>query len=908
METTTTNVRSTMDAKADKSVTNVDDNEASASMTVIKRDGSIEPLLPQKMLNRLRNVLASSISNDSYEQRLCRIVNRVVSGLPTRVKTSDIDDQLAACTANLAIEHPDYGRLSSSIALDNYCRNVPQNFHEYLEIAHTEDLICDELYRLCLANMRQLMKILNSVRRIDLSFCGLRTLQNGYLLRRRHGGQCFEHPKFMYLRIALQLFQNDMNNVYRFFRCLCTNYVTVASPIIFSSGSAKHSLQMASCFVLPVEDDSIDGMYATLRKQALLMKNLGGIGLSVSNVRCRGSSVHGFNGKASGVVNFLRVINSSCQHISQGGGKRAGALAAYLEPWHGEILDFLKMRRVDGPEEMKARQIFYGLWIPDEFMRRVRDDREWSLMCPHNSPGLDAVYGREFDELYRSYETQGKYLRRLPARELLAEIVKSMIEMGNPYVMFKDHVNVKSNQQNIGIIRGSNLCSEICLHFDRNEIAVCVLGAIVLHRAVCDVNNFNVKHPERNGPSFRQSVIHTIQAEVARTLTAWQPAEQVFNDDAFRQVSFPYDFFSTSRAPTLYYDFSSLRAMTKLMVRALDNMIDLNNYALDEARRSNEMNRPLGIGVQGLANLFVRLKLPFASPEARLLNRLIFEHMYAAAVEASIELAIERGPYPRFHGSPMSRGCLQPHMWNAHFVTQGDIIDWSSLVERVKLHGLRNSTLTAIMPTATTAQLWNNNESVEPLPSVFFYRRLLSGQFVVVNSHLMDELSQLGIWDSVYEDIVRAQGSIQQIERIPADIRELYKTAWEIPQKVLLDLSADRAPFIDQSQSMNIWMAEPTMQKLSALLMYAWRKGLKTASYYLRTKPAFYASRTVLGEQTEQRVRSSSDDDHDDDDHHHDGGERLQKQSVCPLLGRRPADNAENADNDDKVDCIACSL
>lgn len=823
-------------------------------LLTVRRNGREEPVDQLKMLLRLRQQ-DTGMSDD----QLRRVIDRAVAGFSNGVDTSLIDDELAECAANLAVEHIDYGLLASRIAYSKYLRTIPQSFTEYLEIARQEDMLSEQFRQICHDHATAVRDMLNECPPVELTYFALRTLQSGYLLQyRRAPRACFEHPKFMYLRVAIQMFKTDLVRVRQLFFALARNEMTVASPILFSAGSSPHSLQFASCFVVRVRDDSVDGMYSTVHQIAQLMKNLGGIGLDVSCLRSRGTLVKGHNGTASGVVSYLSVADATCQHISQGGGKRKGVLAAYLPVYHPEIFEFLCMKRVDGPEQQKARSLFYGLWIPDEFMRRVQKRGVWSLMCPSECPGLNETYGDEFDRLYRSYESEGRYRRQVPALELLAEIVKSMIETGNPYIMFKDNVNHRSNQKNIGVIRGSNLCSEICLYFDKDETAVCMLGAVVLHRGVrslvddqrdlftasscCSVSS-SVSSASSSSSSSNSSSdelpdrLTRVADYVALVAKRWagKPADC---DDLYDDVEFPDTLFATHHEPTVYYDFSVIEQNARLLVRGLNNLIDDNVYASPEAKRSNMLNRPLGIGVQGLANLFAKLGLPFDSPEARLLNRLIFEHIYHAALDESVKMSREFGPYKRFVGSPMSRGEIQPVMWNAKYATRRTL-DWPGLIASVVKHGVRNSTLTAIMPTATTAQMWNNNESIEPFTTNLFYRRVLSGQFVVVNEHLLRTLGRLGIWEQVYEQLMTDQGSVQRISAIPDSVKALYKTAWELPQKVLIDHSVDRAPFIDQSQSLNIWMADPSMAKISAMLMYAWRKGLKTGCYYLRTKPAF---------------------------------------------------------------------
>lgn len=610
---------------------------------------------------------------------------------------------------------------------------------------------------------------------IDLFSCSydffaFKTLERSYLLKIQ--GRVVERPQQLLMRVAIGIHGNDLQAVAETYKLMSEKWFTHASPTLFNAGTPNG--QLSSCFLMTMKQDSIDGIFETLKQCALISKAAGGIGLSVHQIRAEGTYIAGTNGNSNGLVPMLRVYNDTARYVDQGGNKRPGAFAIYLEPWHSDIIEFLNLRKNHGQEELRARDLFTALWIPDLFMKRVKAYGSWSLMCPHECPGLADVYGDEFVKLYESYEEKGKFKKQIKAQELWYLIIQSQIETGTPYMLYKDACNEKSNQKNLGTIKGSNLCTEIIQFSSPDEIAVCNLASIALNKFV----------EEEEG----------------------------------------------------CFDFQKLLLITKVVVRNLNKVIDVTNYPVPEGKLSNLRHRPIGIGVQGLADTFVLLRYPYDSPEARQLNKSIFETIYYAALEASCELAEQSGSYSTYFGSPVSQGVLQFDMWN---VIPSALWDWSSLREKIKIHGIRNSLLVAPMPTASTAQIMGNNESTEPFTSNLYTRRVISGEFQVINEHLLKDLIKLNLWDdSMKNKIVKNRGSIKDLTGIPTHIQSLYKTVWEISQKTILEMAEDRGAFIDQSQSLNIHIAEPTYSKMSSMHFFGWERGLKTGMYYLRTKPA----------------------------------------------------------------------
>lgn len=628
-------------------------------------------------------------------------------------------------------------------------------------------IIGEYYYEIIMANAERLNSAIKYERDFSYNFFGIKTLERSYLLK--INGQIVERPQHMLMRVAVGIHGDNIDAAIQTYNLLSDKYFTHASPTLFAA--ATHHPQLSSCFLL-ASTDSIQGIYETLARCANISKSAGGIGLHIHCIRAKNSYIAGSNSTSNGIVPMLRVFNSAARHVNQGGNKRPGSFAIYIEPWHGDIFDFLNMRKNTGHEEARARDLFYGLWVPDLFMRRVEADEEWSLMCPNVSPGLFDAWGEEFDKLYASYEATGRFIRKVKARDLWNQIITSQIETGTPYILYKDACNRKSNQQNLGTIKCSNLCTEIIEYTARDEVAVCNLASIALNMFV---------RPDRT------------------------------------------------------FDFAKLNEVTKIVTRNLNKIIDVNFYPIPEAERSNKRHRPIGIGIQGLADAFMMMRIVYESPEAALLNQQIFETLYYAALEASCELAEELGPYETYAGSPVSNGILQYDMWNK---TPSDLWDWAVLKAKIARHGVRNSLLLAPMPTAATAQILGNNESFEPYTSNIYNRRVLSGEFQVVNHHLVKDLIELGLWDAgMRNEIIADYGSIQAITRIPKEIRQLYKTVWEISVKTTINMAADRGAFIDQSQSFNIHVAEPTYGKMSSIHFYGWKVGLKTGMYYLRTRP-----------------------------------------------------------------------
>lgn len=614
------------------------------------------------------------------------------------------------------------------------------------------------------------------------NYFGFKTLERSYLLK--INGKVAERPQQMLMRVAVGIHGEDIEAAIETYNLLSEKWFTHASPTLFNSGTPKP--QMSSCFLLTMKDDSIEGIYDTLKQTALISKNAGGVGLNVHCIRATGTYIAGTNGKSNGLVPMLRVYNNTAHYVDQGGNKRPGAFAIYLEPWHGDVFEFLDLKKNTGKDEVRARELFYALWIPDLFMRRVESNGMWSLMCPAECPGLPDVWGKEFEDLYEKYEQEKRYKRQVKARELWKAIIESQVETGTPYMVYKDHCNRKSNQQNLGTIKCSNLCTEIVEYSSPDEIAVCNLASIALNR------------------------------------------------------------FVNQQAGT--FDFQKLREISKVITRNLNKIIDINFYPLPEAERSNRRHRPIGIGVQGLADAFILMRYPFESEEARRLNAQIFETIYFGALEASCELAAVHGPYETYAGSPVSKGILQYDMWN---VTPTDLWNWAELKEKISKHGVRNSLLLAPMPTASTSQILGNNECFEPFTSNVYTRRVLSGEYQIVNHHLIRDLSERGIWsEEIKNQILANHGSVQNIAGIPSDIKNLYKTVWEISQKRIIEMAADRGAFIDQSQSLNIHISDPTFEKLTSMHFFGWKKGLKTGMYYMRIKSASNAVAITVDKET----------------------------------------------------------
>ena len=690
--------------------------------------------------------------------------------------TSQIDTLAAETAAYMTSLHPDYGILAARIAISNLRKNIPQTFSGVVEVLYKHNIVPKHLYDLVVQHDDEINARIDHSRNNTINYFAFRTLERSYLLR--VDDKVIESPQDMYMRVALGIHGKDLPRVFETYDLMSTGWFIHASPTLYNAGTIRP--QMSSCFLLPVADDSIEGIYDTLKQCAVISKYAGGIGMSVHNIRASGSYIHGTNGKSNGIIPMLRVFSSTARYVDQGGGKRKGGFAVYIEPWHADIFDFLNLRKNHGKEEMRARDIFTALWICDLFMKRVLENEKWTLFCPNEARGLSEVYGEEFNALYEKYEKEeGRGRTTISAQTLWYAILDSQIETGTPYMLYKDACNKKSNHKHLGTIKCSNLCTEIIEYSNANETAVCNLASISLPRFV------------------RRS----------------------------------------DGGDTL--DHGSLARIVHVVVRNLNKVIDNNHYPTNEALHSNLRHRPIGVGVQGLADVFMMLQLPFESKEALRLNTEIFETIYFAALDASCNLAKEHGnTYQTYNGSPVANGQLQMDMWEGVAQLSGRH-DWTSLRQRIANHGLRNSLLVAPMPTASTAQILGNNECFEPYTSNIYVRRVLSGEFIVVNQHLIRELGKIGLWNPLIKDkIIADNGSVQGIEEIPQHLKQVFKTVWEIRQRAIIDLAVARAPFIDQSQSMNLFVEKPTYQVLTSMHMYAWMAGLKTGMYYLRTRPA----------------------------------------------------------------------
>ena len=750
-------------------------------MYVVKRDGRREAVKFDKITARIKKLCYGLNPLVTPE----KVAMKVIEGLFDGVTTSELDNLAAEVAATNTITHPDYALLASRIAVSNLHKNTKKSFsdtvtdlYEYIDPKTNEKapLISDEVYKVVKKNADVLDSTIIYDRDFRYDFFGFKTLERSYLLKLK--GQVAERPQQMIMRVAVGIHKDDLDAAIETYNYMSEGWFTHATPTLFNSGTPKP--QMSSCFLLATKEDSIPGIYDTLKQCAQISQSAGGIGLSIHDIRATGSYIKGTNGTSNGIVPMLRVFNDTARYVDQGGGKRKGSFAIYIEPWHADIFDFLDLRKNHGKEEQRARDLFYALWTPDLFMRRVEENGEWTLMCPHECPGLSDTHGKKFEKLYKKYESEGKGRKTIKAQELWFKILESQIETGTPYMLYKDAANEKSNQKNLGTIKSSNLCTEIIEYTSPDEVAVCNLASIALPKFVIDGK----------------------------------------------------------------FDFEKLFKVTYRVTRNLDKVIDANYYPVPEARNSNMRHRPIGIGVQGLADTFILMRQAFESEEARQLNKDIFETIYYSALTASKDLAIEKGTYESYKGSPVSQGILQFDMWN---VKPSDRWEWDLLREEIQKNGVRNSLLLAPMPTASTAQILGNNECFEPYTSNIYTRRVLSGEFIIVNKHLLRDLVKLGIWDDRLKNkLMASNGSIQNIDEIPDNIKNLYKTAWEISQKVLLDMAADRGAFIDQSQSLNIFMENANFAKLTSMHFYGWKAGLKTGMYYLRTKSATDAIKFTL--------------------------------------------------------------
>ncbi|MFC5270985.1 ribonucleoside-diphosphate reductase subunit alpha [Adhaeribacter terreus] len=765
-------------------------------MLVVKRDGRRESVKFDKVTARIEKLCYGL--HMTYVSPI-EVAKKVIDGIYDGVTTVELDNLAAETAASLTTKHPDYAILAARIAVSNLHKVTSKSFFNTMKQLYTyvdpktgenAALLSREVFEVIKKHAAVLDSSILYDRDYSYDYFGYKTLERSYLLRLN--GKIVERPQHMLMRVAVGIHKDDIDSAIETYNLMSERWFTHATPTLFNAGTPKP--QLSSCFLLTMKEDSIAGIYDTLKNCAMISQSAGGIGLAASSIRATGSYIKGTNGTSNGLVPMLKVFNDTARYVDQGGGKRKGAFAIYLEPWHADVFEFLDLRKNHGKEEMRARDLFYALWIPDLFMKRVEANGDWTLMCPHECPGLETSHSKEFERLYEKYEREGRGRKTIKAQELWFAILESQTETGTPYMLFKDHANAKSNQQNLGTIKSSNLCTEIIEYTSPDEIAVCNLASLALPRYVVE---------DANGKK--------------------------------------------------HFDHKKLYDVTYHATKNLNKVIDINYYPVEEAKNSNLRHRPIGLGVQGLADTFIHLRMPFESEEAAQLNKDIFETIYFAAMTASKDLSKKEGPYSTFEGSPISRGIFQFDMWGV--TPNSGRWDWEALRNEVMEHGVRNSLLVAPMPTASTAQILGNNESFEPYTSNIYVRRVLSGEFMVVNKHLLKDLIKLNIWnDNMKNQIIAANGSIQNIPNIPQNIKDLYKTVWEIKQKTIIDLSADRGAYICQSQSLNLHVQNPNFGKLTSMHFHAWKRGLKTGMYYLRTKAAVDAIKFTVEKQAAETL------------------------------------------------------
>ena len=777
------------------------------SMQVVKRDGRKEDVSFDKVLERVRRAA------DGLSINPTAIAQKVLAQIYDGVKTTELDELTSQLAASLSTVHPDYGTLAARITISNHQKNTKASFCEVMrtlgsqhvpKTGETVSYVSQEILKIIEEHGTEIETYINHDRDYIFDYFGFKTLEKSYLLKDSYG-KILERPQHLWMRVSLALWGSlDLQKAFETYDLMSQKYFTHATPTLFNAGTPRQ--QLSSCFLLAMADDSISGIYKTLTDCALISKHAGGIGIHCHNVRAKGALIRGTNGTSNGLVPMLRVFNNTARYVDQGGGKRNGSFAMYLEPWHADVEDFLKLKLGTGSEEERARDLFYALWIPDLFMKRVEDDGDWTLFCPSEAPGLADVHSAAFEALYTKYEAEGRGRKTIKAQKLWFQIMDSQMETGTPYLVYKDAANSKSNQQNIGTIKSSNLCSEIIEYSDDTESAVCNLASIGL-------------------PAFVNQETKT-------------------------------------------FDFEKLRKVVAIATHNLNRVIDINYYPTPETKKSNMRHRPIGLGVQGLADVFALLRLPWDSPEAADLHQRIFEHMYYAAANQSYLCAMNEGPYETFQGSPASKGQLQPDLWGITPLTEKDgTLDWNFLRTCIKTLGLRNSLLMAPMPTASTSQILGYNECFEPFTSNLYTRRTLAGEYVVINKYLLKDLMDKGLWcENLKQKIIIQNGSVQGISEIPAELQDLYRTSWEIKQRTLIDLAASRGAFICQSQSLNLFVADPTYAKLTSMHFYGWKKGLKTGCYYLRTKAAVTAQKFTVDPRFISSMVKQESEEHSDDE------------------------------------------
>ena len=813
-------------------------------MFVVKRDGHKEPVMFDKITARIKKLCYGL--NPLVDP--VRVSMRVIEGLYDGVTTSELDNLAAEVAATMTTTHPDYANLASRISVSNLHKNTKKSFSQTMDDLYNyvnprtnkkAPLLSDEVYKVIKKNAEKLDSTIIYNRDFNYDYFGFKTLERSYLLKLN--GVTVERPQHMLMRVSIGIHLDDLDAAIETYTLMSKKYFTHATPTLFNSGTPKP--QLSSCFLLTMQDDSIDGIYNTLKQTAKISQSAGGIGLSIHNIRATGSYIAGTNGTSNGIVPMLRVFNDTARYVDQGGGNRKGSFAIYIEPWHSDIFDFLELKKNHGKEEMRARDLFYAMWIPDLFMKRVESNEEWTLMCPNECPGLYDTHSEEFEKLYLKYEKDQKGRKTIKARELWEKILEAQIETGTPYMLYKDACNRKSNQKNLGTIRSSNLCTEILEYTSKDEIAVCNLASIAL-------------------PMF------------------------VKNNS---------------------FDHKELFKVTKRVTKNLNKVIDRNYYPVKEAENSNFRHRPIGLGVQGLADTFIKLRMPFTCDDAKTLNQEIFETIYFAALTASMEEAIKEGAYKSYKGSPISKGEFQHNMWGIKDDELSGRWDWDGLRKEIKKNGVRNSLLVAPMPTASTAQILGNNECFEPYTSNIYTRRVLSGEFIVVNKHLLEDLVKLGLWtEELKQELMKANGSIQHIDGIPEDIKELYRTVWELKMKDVIDMARHRGYFIDQSQSLNLFMEGATMAKLTSMHFYAWKSGLKTGMYYLRTKSAvdaikFTLDNTKKEEKVKEEVAATASIAEPPPT-----ADAVSQIPVEPLTAEELKEMIEKNKNDEGDDCLMC--
>jgi len=809
-------------------------------MKVIKRSGKKENVSFDKITARVKKLCYGL--NQKYVDPI-EISRRVIQGLYDGVSTTELDNLAAETAATMATQHPDNARLAARIAISNLHKNTDKSFsrtmralYDYIDPKTGEKagLISDLTLNIIENNLDRIDSAIIYDRDYSFDYFGFKTLERSYLLRMK--GEVVERPQHMLMRAAIGIHGENLDAAIETYTLMSEKWFIHATPTLFNAGTPKP--QLSSCFLLSMTEDSIPGIFETLTRCAKISQSAGGIGLSIHNVRAQGSYIKGTGGTSNGIVPMLKVFNDTARYVDQGGGKRKGAFAVYIEPWHADIFDFLDLKKNHGKEEMRARDLFYAMWIPDLFMERVKADGEWSLFCPNEAPGLDDCHSGEFEALYHKYEQEGRARKVVKAQEIWFAILDSQIETGTPYILYKDAANKKSNQQNLGTIKSSNLCTEIMEYTSPDEVAVCNLASINLSKFVVD--------------------------------------------GAF--------------------DFQKLHDITRVVTRNLNKVIDVNYYPVVEAKNSNMRHRPVGIGVQGLADAFILMRFPFDSPEARKLNKDIFETIYFGAISESVAQAAEDGHYESYPGSPASKGQLQYDLWG---VTPTDRWDWITLKANMKKHGLRNSLLVAPMPTASTSQILGNNECFEPYTANIYSRRTLSGEYIVVNKHLLKDLIRLNLWDEdMKQQVMAANGSIQHLKEIPQELRDLYKTSYELSQKVIIDMSADRGAYICQSQSLNLFVENPNFGKLSSMHFYGWQQGLKTGMYYLRSKAAVDPIKFTLA-QKHQRVQTAETEAHVVEE-----AVGINKKALAERAEKMPVKDSDTdtgqACNLDDPDCLMC--